>query len=186
MKKVSHRENDCVAMANFPGDRLYCFFTICCILIVLLFYSGTNAVRAAENGEKGNLACRPTPYDEIGPFYRPGAPERSKVGTGLVLQGVSRSYPSCRPLQGVKIEFWLVGPSGQYDEQHRGTVYSDEDGRYRIESNFPPPYSGRPPHIHFFITAAGHERLITQFYPKEGTTEAVFDIVLEPAPEAVR
>lgn len=186
MKKVSHRENDCMAGTNFLDDLLCCFFTICCILIVLLFFSGTNVVRAAEDGEKGNQACRPTPYDEIGPFYLPGAPERSKVGKGLVLYGVARSYPSCLPLQGVKIEFWLVGPSGRYDEQHRGTVYSDEDGRYRIETSYPPPYSGRPSHIHFFITAAGHERLITQFYPENGATDAVFDIVLEPTPEAVR
>jgi len=186
MKKLSHRENNRVAGANYPDYLSWCFFTISGFLFVLLFFPGTNLVRAAEGGVTNNQACRPTPYDEIGPFYRPGAPERTKIGKGFVLQGVVRSYPSCRPLQGVKIEFWLVGPSGQYDEQHRGTLYSDEDGRYRIETNFPPPYSGRPPHIHFFITAGGHERLITQFYPEKGTKEAVFDIILEPAPDAVR
>ena len=96
-----------------------------------------------------------------------------------MLEGVVRSYPSCLPLAGAKIEFWMTGPSGQYDAQHRGIILANDEGYYRLETDFPPPYSGRPPHVHFMISAPGHERLITQHYPVPGTRHAVFDLVLE-------
>ena len=35
--------------------------------------------------------CQPTPYDEIGPFYRPNAPVRSRVGKGYVLKGTKNT-----------------------------------------------------------------------------------------------
>jgi protocatechuate 3,4-dioxygenase beta subunit len=35
-----------------------------------------------------------------------------------------------------------------------------------IESNFPPGYSGRPPHIHIRISANGFRSLATQHYPE--------------------
>ena len=123
--------------------------------------------------------CTPTPYDEIGPFYRPNAPVRNKVGSGYVLKGQVLSVEGCAPLPGSKIEFWLVNSQGRYDNERRATVYAGRKGRYKFESNRPVDYVGRLPHIHMKITAKGHEELITQHYPKEGEKKAVFDIVLE-------
>jgi protocatechuate 3,4-dioxygenase beta subunit len=59
-------------------------------------------------------------------------------------------------------------------------LFSDASGAYRFESNFPPGYSGRPPHIHVRVSAAGFGTLVTQHYPKSGTTGAIFDLVLIP------
>ncbi|WP_448593615.1 dioxygenase family protein [Thermoflexus hugenholtzii] len=126
-------------------------------------------------------ACAPTPPDALGPFYRPGAPVRSKVGEGFRLEGVVRSSRGCRPLPGARIEFWLAGPDGRYADAYRATVFADERGAYAFESHFPPSYGGRPPHIHIRVTAEGHRVLVTQYYPQPGQTQGQFDLVLVPA-----
>ena len=124
--------------------------------------------------------CQPTPYEEIGPFYRPDAPVRNRVGRGYELVGEVLSAGDCRAVPAARIEFWLVNSEGHYDDEHRATVFADRKGRYRFESNRPTDYVGRKPHIHIMVAAAGHERLITQHYPRAGDSEGVFDLVLVP------
>lgn len=125
--------------------------------------------------------CAPTEADALGPFYKPDAPVRASVGRGYVLQGVVRSARECAPVPGAKIELWLAGPDGEYDDARRATVISDGSAAYRFESNVPPHYYGRPPHIHLRISAEGFKTLVTQHYPSDGKVSAVFDIVLVPA-----
>ncbi|HET6946653.1 MAG TPA: intradiol ring-cleavage dioxygenase, partial [bacterium] len=108
-------------------------------------------------------ACPPTRSDALGPFYTPGAPMRDQVGRGHVLTGVVKSSRDCRPLGGARIEFWLAGPSGEYGDAWRATVAADREGRYRFESHLPPPYAGRPSHIHVRVSAQGHRVLVTQY-----------------------
>jgi protocatechuate 3,4-dioxygenase beta subunit len=122
--------------------------------------------------------CAPTRADALGPFYTPNAPVRSAVGRGFVLSGAVRSARDCRVLAQARVEFWLAGPAGQYADAWRATVIADRDGRYRFESHVPPPYGGRPPHIHVRVSAVAHQVLVTQYYPKRGETEARFDLVL--------
>ena len=126
-------------------------------------------------------SCAPTRPDALGPFYVPNAPARSSVGGGHVLSGVVRSSEGCAPIAGARIEFWLANPRGQYDAAHRATLFADADGAYRFESNFPPAYSGRPPHVHIRVTAEGFQELVTQYYPSQGQAEGEFDLVLVPA-----
>jgi protocatechuate 3,4-dioxygenase beta subunit len=76
----------------------------------------------------------------------------------------------------------MAGPDGQYTDDYRATQLVGEDGAYRFESNFPPPYSGRPPHIHVRVSAEGYQTLITQHYPQKGVTSADLDLVLVPQP----
>ncbi len=123
-------------------------------------------------------ACKPTEPDGLGPFYKAGAPARSSVGKGYVVNGVVRSAKTCSPVSGAQIEFWLAGPDGKYDDSHRATVSSDNKGEFRFESNYPPPYSGRPSHIHIRVSAAGFKTLVTQHYPKQNNAAATFDLVL--------
>lgn len=147
------------------------------IVINLFIFASSNQAIAERPAAKG---CQPTPADEIGPFYRPDAPLRNITGKGYTIEGVTRKYPSCQPLAGVKIEFWHAGPAGKYEARYRGITFSDAKGRYRIETDPPAPYGGRPPHIHFYVTAPGYELLITQHYPKYPVSKAAFDLVLEP------
>jgi protocatechuate 3,4-dioxygenase beta subunit len=125
--------------------------------------------------------CRPTEPDALGPFYKQGAPVRSSVGKGYALSGVVRSAADCSPVGKARIEFWLAGPDGEYGDDYRATVVADGSGGYRFESHFPPPYYGRPSHIHIRVSADGFRTLVTQHYPVKGQTQAAFDLVLVPA-----
>ncbi len=135
------------------------------------------ASTAAVHGQTP-IACSPTQEDALGPFYVPGAPVRDSVGQGYVLSGVVRSAVDCLPLPGAQIELWLAGPDGQYSDAFRAALFAGEDGAYRFRSHGPPPYSGRPPHIHVRVTAPGYQTLVTQHYPSQGATSASFDLVL--------
>lgn len=143
-----------------------------------LMLTGSGSTAAAQP-----FRCAPTEWDEIGPFYRPNAPIRDTIGKGYVLSGTVRSAVDCKAIPHARIEVWQAGPGGSYDDAHRATLFSDQDGRYRLETDFPPPYSGRPPHIHMLVEVNGYEGRITQHYPKQGAKNATFDLVLPPDTE---
>ena len=124
--------------------------------------------------------CEPTAADYLGPYYEPDAPLRSSVGKGYKLEGYVVSSADCTPIQNARIELWLTNPAGSYDDNHRATTFSDDAGAYSFESNFPPGYYGRPPHIHIRISVEGYETLATQHYPTRGDSTGRFDIVLMP------
>ena len=114
----------------------------------------------------------PTPDDVEGPFYKAGAPARASLAEAgskaekLVLSGVVSSA-DCKPLAGVTLDFWQADANGAYDNRgyrYRGVVTSDAQGRYRLETNLPPPYSGRPRHIHVKLQPPGGRVLTTQLY----------------------
>lgn len=125
-------------------------------------------------------SCPPTQEDMLGPFYTPGAPTRAVFGEGYMLEGIVRSSNGCVPIPGAIVEVWMAGPDGEYRDEYRATLSSDTNGYYRFEGPFPPPYSGRPSHIHLRITAPGYRALVTQHYPQNGIPSASFDLVLQP------
>jgi protocatechuate 3,4-dioxygenase beta subunit len=122
--------------------------------------------------------CEATPRDMEGPFYKAGAPRREATGKGLLVAGVVRTAGSCSPIGQARVEWWQANPRGNYDDAHRGHLLSGADGAYRFETDFPPPYSGRPSHVHVKVFAPGHRALTTQIYPKGGQTEVSFDLVV--------
>jgi protocatechuate 3,4-dioxygenase beta subunit len=126
----------------------------------------------------GHANCKPTQPDMLGPFYEPGAPVRTRVGSGYVLSGSVLAAEECRPIPNAHIEFWLANPMGEYDDAHRATVLAGQRGTYRFESNVPVSYGGRPPHIHVRVRAPGYEELVTQHYPESDQRKANFDLVL--------
>jgi protocatechuate 3,4-dioxygenase beta subunit len=82
----------------------------------------------AETGDSraaagGPADCKPTQPDMLGPFYEPGAPVRTSVGSGgYVLSGTVLAAEECRPIPNARIEFWLANPRGDYDDAHLATV----------------------------------------------------------------
>jgi protocatechuate 3,4-dioxygenase beta subunit len=133
----------------------------------------------AESHATGGFAnCKPTQPDMLGPFYEPGAPVRTSVGSGYVLSGTVLAAEECKPIPNARIEFWLANPRGDYDDAHRATVFAGQRGEYHFESNVPVSYGGRPPHIHVRVRAPGYEELVTQHYPQRGQRKANFDLVL--------
>ncbi len=153
-------------------------FTLTIMSITKAFASEIQpeVIRAENPGTR----CEPTPADYLGPFYKANAPVRSSVGKGYHLTGMVISSEDCTPIAKAAIELWLTGPDGNYDDDHRATLYSSDSGQYRFESNFPPGYSGRPPHIHIRVSANGFKTLATQHYPSVGHEAGEFDLVLVP------
>jgi len=124
-------------------------------------------------GVRGQAKCgEATPEDIEGPFYKAGAPARASLvepaakAEKLVLSGVVRST-DCRLLPGVTLDFWHADAAGSYDNsgyRYRGVVTTDAGGGYRLETNLPPPYMGRPRHIHVKLRRSGGKVLTTQLY----------------------
>lgn len=162
-------------MSARANGNLRALLAVVGTLLVLVSVEGLQTPRATGAHE----TCVPTRSDIQGPNYKPNAPVRDTVGTGHVLTGTIRSAAQCSPIPHAGVEFWLAGPSGRYDDAHRATVIADDHGRYRLTSNFPPPYSGRS-HIHVRVTAPGHQVLVTQYYLAPRETSGVFDLVLRP------
>jgi len=113
-----------------------------------------------------------TPDDMEGPFYKAGAPARSSLvdpaskADRLVLSGIV-SGTDCRPLANLALDFWHADDRGEYDNvgyRYRGLVRTDAQGRYRLETNLPPPYSGRPRHIHVKLLPPSGRIFTTQLY----------------------
>lgn len=130
---------------------------------------------------QGAMKCLPTRADGLGPFYTPNAPVRSVLGTGYVLKGTVRSSVDCGIIPEARIEVWQAGPDGEYADAYRATLVADTHGQYRFQTDRPPSYSFRPPHIHFRVEVPGYAPLITQHYPEKEAAEATFDLVLVPA-----
>ena len=69
------------------------------VVLALVLALAVTATAAAQP-----TSCAPTKADMLGPFYKPGAPERAATGQGLVISGIVRSAPTapfatrrCRP-----------------------------------------------------------------------------------------
>jgi len=154
--------------------RLATLVNIACCLLLL----------APLSASAETWRCPPTRPDADGPFYTPGAPKRSSVGSGYILSGTVRAARDCAPLPGARIEIWLNGPDGRYGDAWRATLHADANGLYRFESHPPLPYGSRPPHIHLVVNADGYAELVTQHYPQPDSIAALFDLVLLPAKQS--
>lgn len=135
-----------------------------------LFFLAALALPLAARGQAG--CGDPTPADAEGPFYKAGASlrgnlvEAGSTAERMVLAGVVRSA-DCKPLANVSLDFWHADDKGEYDKagyRYRGIVVTDYLGRYRLETNMPPPYSGLPRHIHVKVQRLGAPALTTQLY----------------------
>lgn len=165
-------------------SKLRCSLVSSLILVLLLVAcSADGGERQGDlpqtGSEASSAACQPTRADMLGPFYEPDAPLRERVGQGYVLSGTVRSAADCAGIENALVEFWMAGPDGEYAAEYRAAQYSGSQGEFQFESHFPPPYAGRPSHIHIRVTAPGYKELVTQHYPEQGSQQADFDLVLE-------
>lgn len=148
-------------------------------LIVLIVCTYPVSIFAAGS----QSTCEATPEDEMGPFYKPGAPYRTSVGSGYLLLGTVKSTEDCSPVAAAMIELWMTGPEGKYGDAWRATLFSSENGTYYFTSSVPTDFGNRRPHIHIRASAEGFAPLVTQHYPAAGAGEGLFDLVLTPLSE---
>lgn len=109
-----------------------------------------------------------------------------------------------RPVPDAELQVWQADAAGNYDVQYdddahraRATLNADAQGRFHFKTiraeAYPIPHDGpvgkmlqalgrhpwRPAHLHFMITAPGHERLITHVFrngDKYLDSDAVFGV----------
>ncbi|MBE9060464.1 intradiol ring-cleavage dioxygenase [cf. Phormidesmis sp. LEGE 11477] len=124
-----------------------------------------------------------TPSQTAGPFYTPNSPQRQSllssetVGTRLTLTGKVLST-DCTPLDNSLVDVWQADAQGTYDNEGnklRGHQFTDNEGRYRIETIVPGLYPGRTRHLHIKVQAPNYSILTTQLYlPNEPLNERDF------------
>ena len=133
--------------------------------------SPASAVEAWIRSEK--LARPATPIDQLGPFYKKGAPNsallRGAGDPGLPLAVAGAVYNTRgEALPGAKIEIWQTNHRGHYDlsgYRYRAALVAGAKGLYDFQSVIPGHYPARTcQHIHFLVSAPGHKPLVTQMY----------------------
>lgn len=124
-------------------------------------------------GEPPRPGLRPTPLNEIGPFYKRMAPHKTILRTtgdpGLPVNISGRVLDTQgRSLQGAKLEIWHADHFGHCDLEgyrFRTMLIAGDRGQYGFESIMPGHYPDRVcQHVHYMVTAPGHKPLITQMY----------------------
>lgn len=141
-------------------------------------------VGCTESTVFGPFHVEDSPVHELGDDISNGAPGEPCFVRGKVLSINGTSLPNA------KIEVWQADEDGFYDVQYEGnddhkaraTLYSGPHGEYHFRSitanAYPIPHDGpvgrllkvlgrhpwRPAHLHFMISAPGHETLITHVF----------------------
>lgn len=147
--------------------------------LTVLGMSMVGSVVKAEDG-KFSGDCKTT-SDILGPFYRPDAPVRSDLtspdlaGNRITVKGRVFAGDCETPLTNAKVEIWHCDSEGNYDNDskdfnQRAQQMSTDQGVYSFYTIFPGKYLNgkeyRPAHIHFRVTAKGHQELVSQLYFK--------------------
>jgi len=87
-------------------------------------------------------------------------------GTKLIVTGYVLT-PDCQPIAQAWLDFWQADDQGAYDNvgyRLRGHLFTDEAGRYTLETIVPGEYPGRTPHIHVKVQAPNSSILTSQIY----------------------
>jgi catechol 1,2-dioxygenase len=123
----------------------------------------------------------PTPFCELGPFYKREAPSTSMLrapgdsGMPLALAGMIYDVRG-EVVPDAKLEIWQTDNLGHYDiagYRYRAVLEPGTKASYAIETVMPGHYPQRVcQHVHYLVTAPGHKPLITQMY---FATDPVFD-----------
>jgi protocatechuate 3,4-dioxygenase beta subunit len=141
------------------------------------------------------VAPRPTPAcgehgvthpQTSGPYFKPQSPMRTSLlepgmpGMRIALEGTVLTR-DCKPVPRALLDFWQADARGEYDNagfRLRGHQFTDDAGRYRLESVVPGIYPGRTRHFHVNVQAPGRPVLTTQLYfPDEplNQRDGIFD-----------
>lgn len=113
-----------------------------------------------------------TPAQTEGPYYTPNTPQRTSfieagiTGTRMVVTGYVLST-NCQPVAQALVDFWHCDASGVYDNEGyklRGHQFTDDQGRYMLETIMPGLYPGRTRHFHVKVQAPNQPVLTTQLY----------------------
>lgn len=120
--------------------------------------------------------CIPTPHRTTGTHYEPVTQQRGDMGKGLRFSGRVLATPDCTPVANARVAHWQAGEDGRYQDRFRGYLFTDEQGRFGFETEWP---NLVPPHIHFIVTKDGYDVLETQWIGSHRQSTVDFDMVIE-------
>jgi len=121
--------------------------------------------------------CIPTPHRTTGTHYEPVTVEKGDISKGVKISGRILALPDCKPVANAKVAHWQAGEDGTYQDRLRAYLYTDANGRYSFETEWP---NLTPPHIHFIVTAEGYSVLETQWIGVSKQENIQFDMVIQP------
>jgi protocatechuate 3,4-dioxygenase beta subunit len=143
-----------------------------------------------QNQSIASTECRGTPTAEQteGPYYKADSPEQNNIAEGLdgeklIVTGYVFDK-TCKPIANAWLDFWQADSNGDYDNEGyslRGHQYTDENGKYYLETIVPAEYPGRTPHIHVKVRKDSGDILTTQMYFPQAsgnTSDSIFDETL--------
>lgn len=141
------------------------------LLVAGIPMSAPNLFALWQRGQES--AMKPTPIEVLGPFFKKGAPSatnlRAPGDPGFPLR-VSGKVVNTRGerVEGARVDMWQADHAGLYDVKgfrFRTKLETGAAAEYGVETVMPGHYADRPAqHIHYMITAPGHQTLITQLY----------------------
>jgi protocatechuate 3,4-dioxygenase beta subunit len=146
-------------------------------LVVFSSHAPALMLHALEQNERR----KPTPSNELGPFYKRLAPNTAHLraagdpGMPLAVGGLIYNARG-EKLPGAVVEVWQTDHVGHYDldgYRFRAKLVADSAASYNFDSVVPGHYPDRVcQHIHYLVTAPGHKPLVTQLY---FATDPVFE-----------
>jgi protocatechuate 3,4-dioxygenase beta subunit len=185
------------------------------LVIATVFEAGAQAPRIEPTpacGDDDHVTASQTE----GPYFKRSSPLRASLlepdmpGTRIVVEGTVLGM-DCKPIPRTLLDFWQADAQGRYDNagfRLRGHQFTDDAGRYRLETVVPGLYPGRTRHFHVKVQPPNQPVLTTQLYfPEEpanrrdsifnpdlvmkvrdgeGSKLATFDFVLESRPSGTR
>jgi catechol 1,2-dioxygenase len=153
----------------------------CAALGVLTLTASMPLSAIAAAWDEAEKKRQPTPFCELGPFYKREAPKTSMLrapGDAGMPLAVSGTVYDIRGdlVPDAKLEIWQTDNAGHYDIEgyrYRAVLQPGTKASYTIESVMPGHYPTRVcQHVHYLVTAPGHKPLITQLY---FATDPVFE-----------
>lgn len=125
-----------------------------------------------------------------GPYYTPNNPERKSfleagiTGTKMIVTGYVLST-TCTPVAKALVDFWHCDDAGVYDNagyKLRGHQFTDDTGRFTLETIMPGLYPGRTRHFHVKVQAPNQPILTTQLYfpgEPDNARDGIYNSALE-------
>lgn len=119
--------------------------------------------------------CIPTPHRSTGTHYEPVTKQKTDISKGVMVKGQVLAAPDCAPVVNARVAHWQADEQGHYIDRLRAYLYTDENGRYQFETEWP---NLNPPHIHFIVNADGYDTLETQWIGGRRQNTIEFDMVI--------
>lgn len=152
-------------------------------ILFYVFAGERDAAGAEGRSDAQNVAagCAPTESDPGGTTaYIPDAPVKGDIGDGLAISGTVREAGTCEPIEDARVQVWLATANGgEYDPENRGSVLTDDRGRYRIETEPVVPLYGEP-NVHVAYDDGEYEAVFRRFVVDMDDPTLASNFALEP------